>query len=245
MNGSNVSSRTLPLLEIMGRRESIYSFLSRVFLREVSEEFLKDIFLRTEKMSFLAESGDNDRNEFEKGLVRFKNALDQLKHEKDIGEIVKLLGREFVYTFIVKGSHPVHPYESVYLGEERLLMQRPYDDVRAIFKKAGIQRSEYCQEMEDHIGIELEFMGLLCRRFTQAWNDKQKQEARKALHLQRLFLQNHLAKWVPQFCEDVAMKTRMDFYRGIASMTRAFVTLDSEEVINLTQDLATVLRESN
>lgn len=225
------------LLEIVGKRESLYAFLSRIFLEEVSEEFLQEIFLRIEKTAFLPESMDKARHEFDRGLVLFRNAVDQLKHEKDISETVKLLAREFVYTFIVSGSHPLSPYESVYLGEERLLMQKPYDEVRAIFKEANFKRSEDCQEIEDHIGIELEFMGLLCQKFIRAWQDKQKPEARNALRLQSMFLQDHLTKWVPQFCEDVLRKTRMDFYRAVAYMTRGFITLDNEEMQKLTLSL--------
>jgi len=48
---------------------------------------------------------------------------------------------------------------------------------------------------------------------------------------------------IPQFCEDVVMKTRMDFYRGIVYTTRGFVILDSEEVEKLIQSLEKGLGE--
>jgi len=229
------------LITITNRRRSLYGFLSRIFLQEVSEEFLQEIFFQPGMPPAIPP--DEAKGDFEKGFALFRKAVDQLRLEKDMGEAVTLLRREFVYTFIVQGSHPVSPYESVYLGEERLLMQKPYDEVRTMFKEAGITPTKDCKELEDHIAMELEFMSILCQKSIQNWKDGEWDEALASNHLQRRFLREHLIKWVPQFCEDVTIKTRMDFYRGIAYMTRGFVILDSEEVEKLAQALEDSLRE--
>lgn len=216
-------------IKIMDSRRAIYEFLSQVFLQEISKELLQEIF-RWNKEFFCTKSLNKEKDEFEKGLSLFSQAAEQLKQEKGISEIISVLGREFVYTFIVKASQPVYLYESVYLGEEKLLMQKPYDEVRAIFEEAGVKRREECLEIEDHVGMELEFMSLLCQKFIDAWKEKKEKEALKFLCLQKKLLSDHLIKWVPQLCEDILKKTRMDFYRGIAYLTRGYITLDSEEL---------------
>ena len=40
---------------------------------------------------------------------------------------------------------------------------------------------------------------------------------------ERSFLEEHLARWVPRFCEAMAGAARLDYYRGIARMTGRFV----------------------
>lgn len=222
------------LMKIMESRRAIYEFLSQVFLQEISQELLQEIFHHNNDL-FCTESPIKEKDEFEKGLLLFSRAAKQLKQEKGISEMIRVLGREFVYTFIVKDSHPIYPYESVYLGEKKLLMQKPYDEVRAIFEEAGVKRSEKCLEIEDHVGMELEFMSLLCQKFIDAWKDKKKKEALKFLLLQKNFLSDHLIKWVPQFCEDILKKTRMDFYRGIAYITRGFIIKDHNEIEKIIQ----------
>jgi TorA maturation chaperone TorD len=44
------------------------------------------------------------------------------------------------------------------------------------------------------------------------------------------FLDECLSKWVPQFCEDIIKSPESDFYRGIAQITKGFLTFDSSMI---------------
>jgi TorA maturation chaperone TorD len=65
------------------------------------------------------------------------------------------------------------------------------------------------KEPDDHIALELEFMAWLCNQSETA--------------AQQQFLNNHILKWVPLFCSDVAKGADTSFYRIVAELTGAWV----------------------
>jgi TorA maturation chaperone TorD len=52
----------------------------------------------------------------------------------------------------------------------------------------------------------------------------------QAREIQRVFFQEHIAQWVPGFCDKVVELAELDFYRDFARMTKALVEIDSQEL---------------
>lgn len=75
-------------------------------------------------------------------------------------------------------------------------------------------------EPEDHIALELRFMGRLCRDKSDI-----------SLRMQKDFLEDHLMKWVPGFCDELCEKSSSDLYRGIGKITKGFL-ISEEELLN-------------
>ena len=66
----------------------------------------------------------------------------------------------------------------------------------------------------------------------------EQQEALIFAEKERAFLDEHITEWVPRFCEVMVQEARLDFFRGIARMTRGFVLAETEKVAELTQTAA-------
>ncbi len=81
-------------------------------------------------------------------------------------------------------------------------------------------------ELLDQIGVELQFLGFLCRREAKAWKTGLEDRAVKSFSWEACFIQNHFRPWLPEICLKMRRLARTDFYRGIAAITQDFVEKD-------------------
>lgn len=138
---------------------------------------------------------------------------------KDVDVVHEKLTDEYTRLFLGPGSSPVLPYESMYMdgkmmGPSLLRLKKDY-------RKAGIAKSKDYPEPEDHIAFELKFMQHLCEEALEnGWSKG------KCWALQKEFMDEHLMKWVPDFCDDLYKSEQSDFYKGIAKITRGFIFLE-------------------
>jgi len=137
---------------------------------------------------------------------------------------------EYDALFRVPGPRYVRPYEAVYRDKRGLVWGKPTVAVKGLYRRAGADISEDFMELPDFIGLELEFMGFLCSREGEAWQEGDEDSALKYLALQREFLEGHLGQWVAEFCQEMLEKAESGFYRGLAEMTREYVLEDEERV---------------
>jgi len=116
------------------------------------------------------------------------------------------------------------PYESLYRPERP--RKEPAQQINRLFSEMGIQVPEEWRQPSDYIGVELDFMRLLCERERQEREKMEMGALRQVLEIEKAFLEEHLALWVPLFCEKMAQQAREDFYRGVARLTTGLVACD-------------------
>ena len=203
------------LLEDYKKRSQIYALLKNLFLKPPSQEFLN--YLREFNVSIEHESSPD--------LVK---GLELLRKDADCEP--EKLTLEHTRLFIGPYRLPAPPYESVYMNAERLVMQQPTIEVRKIYLQAGLEVKGIHTNPDDHISAELEFMEYLCDKTASSLNNRDTSAAIKHLELQRIFLEEHLNKWVPVFSEDILRRTEKDFFRGAAMLLRGFVFSETERM---------------
>jgi len=201
----------------MSFRADFYRFLSSLFLQEVSLDLLKNLS-SLKKISLPVETGDAE------GLIppRGRN-LDEIKEELDV---------DFARIFLGLGRQPAFPYESIYRSRSGLLMQEPFDEVRDIYRMAGVKKIPDLKEPEDHIAVELAFMANLCSRAGMAFKDNRSEDALIQLEIQKEFLQNHLSSWIPSLCADIERVAQTGFYKSLAALLRSWIISEGQELAN-------------
>jgi TorA maturation chaperone TorD len=215
------------LKEILSSRSAGYAFFSRVYRQELTIEMLKTL-VATAASRENSNVGEGDRvlNTYLRGLDR----ADLKKVESD-------LAAEFTGLFLNASRQPVHPFESVYTSEERLLMQRARDEVLNEYRRAGLERIQEFREPEDHIALEFEFMSNLCNKTLDSLQAQDKMAARESVEWQKKFFDEHLSVWIPHFCKDLARLAQSDFYRGIALLTVELLETERETIPALLAEL--------
>lgn len=202
-------------------RKNIYTFLSLVYKEEVDDELLET--LRMVNWKLLLPIG---KGELKEGCEILQRFLEGSKNR----QVIEDLAVDFASLFLGHGRNPAHPYESVYLGKEKVVMQEQRNNIVKIYAEEGFQRTEEFNEPEDHVAIELEFMARLCWKMVDMLAEGDVEGAIKTLEVQKGFIKNHMGVWVPAFCGDVLKNAELDYYKAIAKITRGFLAIDSKNI---------------
>ena len=197
------------------RRGETYALLSDLYRVEVSEAFLD----RLGAIRFPADTGNADVDEGYRMMARY------LARSRD--GILLELAVDYARTFIGAGTDArsaAYPFESVYTSEKRLEMQDARDEVLAVYRSEGLDKSEEWKDGEDHVSLELQFQQILCERTAEALEGGDEGTATRLLRTQRGFLQYHLLNWVPMLTADMRRFAKTDLYRGLAYLTDGFLS---------------------
>ncbi len=81
---------------------------------------------------------------------------------------------------------------------------------------------------EDHVAVELEFLSYLCEREAANWASSAGEAARLLRRQQRSFLDDHLGRWLSEFCQRVLERSTPQalFYGPLAAFTDSWLSLE-------------------
>ncbi len=224
MSRQNVNERA----QVAALRTNIYGLLSRIFICEVDARFLEE--LRQQKfINILKELGVD---------------LGQAFLEQPIEEQLEDLAVEYTRLFLGPGKH-LSPHESVYVStfsgqqdsKQGLLWGAATVKVNEFIEEVGYQLAADYPGIPDHLGVELGLMQQLAKREETAWQAGDIDQAAKLVAEQDYFLREHILKWVPQFCQQVATETVNDFYRVMAKLTQELIAFDHGQTAELAEAL--------
>ena len=126
-------------------------------------------------------------------------------------------------------------YTRTFLGSG-LLMQDARDEVLAIYRSCGLEKSESWTVGEDHIAVELEFMRVLAQRAAAALSAGDEERAFSIINTQRNFMDDHLATWVPVFANEARRFADTLFYQGVVNLAEGFLEEDAALLAGLLSD---------
>jgi TorA maturation chaperone TorD len=124
-----------------------------------------------------------------------------------------VVDNEFHQLFIGLGRGEVLPYASWYLSGA--LMDRSLVALRTDLMRLAITRYDDNKEPEDHASALCEVMALLADPTEGV-----------SLAEQRSFLLMHIAPWMGRFFHDIATAKSADFYRAVAALGSAFLSVE-------------------
>ncbi len=193
----------------------VYNMLSNIYATEPTMKAVKS----------LSNGRLEDLSEIEtirEGAKQMAEACREIKNKRDLDELHAEFARLFLF-----GKMPAPPYESLYSLGEKTVMGDAAIEVREKYLEEGLQVKKLYQEPDDHVGTEFEFMFYLCKKCRDLLADSKDKEALKVLEKQRTFLNEHILKWVPEFCDKIIKSTNDEFYRGVAIVTKGFIEEDA------------------
>lgn len=200
-------------------RSRIYWLLSRFFLVPPNADFLAELDAEPNTEA----SGAPD--DVEAALARLQQSLWTTPSEELQAEHLRLFGG------VREGYGPPPPYESLH-REGRLLGQST-EAVMAHYRGNGISLADEIAGPEDHLGIELKFVALLCHEESRRWRDGDAASGHAVLLAQRKFIEEHLRAWVPAYCHRLRDSTRSPFFQAVAGLTAASIEQDARQVSDL------------
>lgn len=212
------------VLALLKLRAYAYDVLRRTFSSEPSLEYLVLMKENIHEFPFAYDSED-----ILNGLKRVEESL--AEGAEISKEQQEALIWDYTRMFIGPYRLAAPPWESAYASDERLLFQKETLLVRKAYLKYSFLPTQFRQEADDHLGLELDFMYQLCLiLFEKALTGEPYQEI---LEDQKEFLEEHLLTWVDRFCNDVAAGARTKFYRGMAQILKGYLPLDRQAIEEL------------
>lgn len=209
--------------EVLETRRSFYGFLYRMYVDEPQRELADELV--NERFQFRELTSLEINSELSDGFRLLKEFMERNKG-RDVDALHEDLLEEYTILFLGPFRLPVQPYEAWWVSGK--LGGKPLVNVKNAYLEAGIVKSQEFVETEDHIAFELRFMHYLCEEALAADSQKRQKEC---LKLQRSFFDEHILKWMPNYCDALYYYERADFYKGIAKLTKGFIQLD-DAVIN-------------
>jgi TorA maturation chaperone TorD len=198
-------------------RKNVYGLLAAAFSREPSVAFLRQI-KDPEFRGALSSAGFELEEEF-------------LNQPED--KLIEGLAIEYTRLFLGPGKH-ISPHESVHHerddGDWGTLWGASTVDVKKFIESAGLEYKAEYTGLPDHISVELEFMQQAIKREIKAWEDKDKDGAIYCMKMEKKFLDEHIVRWIPVFCDKIIKEAEISFYREMAKLTKNFIDFDHSEL---------------
>ena len=203
-------------------RIAIYALISRLMLVEVDETFLENIEKDKEILSFFPNyAAWSKRVEFSR-----KELIEQYYNV------------DFTNLFLM---HLV-PYESFYTRDDQMIESGGDNPIVELYNELDfrVQLDEARVVSADHIGVELEFMYMLCTAMQKALEANDEEGVCELLQVQRAFMSEHLLEWAPLFLINAKKESRTPLYHDGAELTLEFLLSDFEYINEkLSQNCAT------
>jgi len=206
------------LPQLARSRAQIYGILSTIYGGLSGEQLVR-----------LFSSWSVSEQVFRESLpLKMKRGLKQINTwlEKRGSEPSEIAALETEFTRLIRGlgrtKSPPPPYESVYL-DSGLLYGPSTQRVADTYRRFRVKGQD--NEPPDYIALDMDFMRFLCDREVAAWETGNAQELLKE---EEAFLHEHLASWVPAFCENVRRFDTAGFYAGLADLTEGWISCDHQ-----------------
>ncbi|ULO07884.1 molecular chaperone TorD family protein [Paenibacillus sp. 19GGS1-52] len=211
-----MTNQTVPLLAVP---EALSRWLKS---RGLIYQLLVDFFGRKPTLSLVAQWSRKAQMSVAAEMTEGGRELKRYLCSQEPGELMHICEKEtFEYKRLMNERAAIVPREAAHMGcadEFCNVLSDVYASAGIVFKKCN------GDESDDHIAIELEFMAVLHERML--YNSFSIRSAMELLEIQETFLEEHLLKWTPKFCERLNAATESPLYLGLSHMLEEFLPQD-------------------
>lgn len=198
--------------EEIGNRITLYALISRLMITEVDVQFLEQI-----------ESNGAI-------LDLFPNYKEWTKRKEFNNSILKerYLDVDYANLFLL---HLV-PYESFYKRDDQMIESGGDNPLIQLYNELDfrVELDKARVVSADHIGVELEFMYMLCNAIQKAFEAADEEGIQELLEVQKNFMQDHLLDWAPMYLINMKRESRTPLYHDGAELAMEFLLSDFEYI---------------
>lgn len=194
----------------------VYDLLRQLYLRPPTPEVLS--LVRSLRLNLEAAPG------------AIRKGLELLQGSSGDKTVVPALVAEYTRLFVGPEQVPVPPFESCYRTGDSLVMQEVTTQVRRAYLEAGLLARRLYSDPDDHVGMEWEFLYALAEKAADAQARGDATEVEIWHVKRRRFLEDHLLRWGPQFCDRLLAAASHPFFRGLALFTQGVLDVEAQEL---------------
>lgn len=137
------------------------------------------------------------------------------------GSSLAMTDYALLFGHAVRGSCPLYELE---YGQAEIVQQAgELADIAGFYTAFGLHHATESMERVDHVSVECEFMSVLCAKEAQGILSSDLGLSEASGDAQRMFLRDHLARWLPALAESVTKSNPDGFYGSLARLSKAFL----------------------
>lgn len=153
---------------------------------------------------------------------QIEEALKTLDRAEDRTEWYDYLAASYAELFLGVSEEPIAPFESVYLGEAKVLYEETYFEVQSIMRDSNFKIPRGFSEPEDHLALEWSLLAHLLEGASNAREEEDDVKASSFDSLATCFIGKHLSLWNDDACDDLIAKDDSNgFYSAFANLAKA------------------------
>ncbi len=198
--------------EELANRITLYAVISRLMMIEIDADFIKSIESNESLLSLFPNYKNWDkRKEFNFSILK-----------------ERYLDVDYTNLFLL---HLV-PYESFYTRDDQMIESGGDNPVITLYNALDfrVELDKARVVSPDHIGVELEFMYMLCVAMERAIEADDHEGLEELFYIQKGFLEDHLLKWAPMYLINMKKESRTPLYHDGAELAMEFLLSDFEYV---------------
>ncbi|WP_303852709.1 molecular chaperone [Seleniivibrio woodruffii] len=222
------------LANIHKGRNVAFNVFSKVFMDVPSQE--TDSFFKATARHIETIAMSSCNSDMHNGAGLLKTVFGTKDYESAETEQTRMeRSRDFTRLFAL---NTVPLYESVYTSPEKLMKQDSWSAVKVFYLSNFFKRIDGDKTIEDHVSLELQFMGLLSKNIADCLENEKFEAAETIMTTQLDFYNNHILRWVPELCGKVIAEAEVLntlFYPAYAYMLRGFLAEDSAFLTELAE----------
>ena len=141
-------------------------------------------------------------------------------------EHTTMLSSRYLGLFGHTARGPIPPYETEY-GNEALFQQpQELGDLMGFYHAFGLPLKQGRRERADHVSCECEFLMFLTLKEVYALENDSREMLAETRKAEKLFLRDHLARFLPTFAAKLDRDDPSGFYGMMARLCLRFVTAE-------------------
>jgi len=159
------------------------------------------------------------------GKLALVSLVQAVAHAGTVGAAALMASYRALFGHTVRG--PIPPYETEY-GNEALFQQpQEMGDLMGFYRAFGLSVRVDAHERCDHISCECEFLSFLALKEAYGLEHRDAEMVQESRKATRLFLRDHLGRFLPAFASKLHQQDRTGFYAMLVKLCLAFIELES------------------
>lgn len=200
--------RRVPNMDDLDAIAAGCAFLANLLLRvEAAPEVVAN--LDAEQVAAWPLAGRNEATQM--GLAALARAVEKPASSTE-------LEADYRQLFVGPGTITAPPWESVHRDDEGLMFQEQTMSVRHAYGEFGLQAPELNKEPDDHMGLELAFVGELAITALNAAEAGDVVGQTTLLDGMSNFCADHLTQWGPLLSDLIVGAAQTDLYRAVGHL---------------------------
>ncbi|HVR75643.1 MAG TPA: molecular chaperone TorD family protein [Planctomycetota bacterium] len=134
------------------------------------------------------------------------------------------LDYEHLFGHTARGKVP--PYETEYGSHDLFRQAQELADTAGFYRAFGLAIPESRRERSDHVSAECEFLSFLAFKEAYDLTRGESSSVDEVRRVERLFLKDHLGRFVRAFAKEVAREAGHPLYRALGELCFRFLTIE-------------------